>query len=318
MKKAAIIILSILIIGLSASALYIYKIINSVHRTILVDDKGNPLDREGMEIATDAPNQEETGVKNILLIGVDTRKNEKPHSDTMIIASIDHKNKTLKLTSIMRDTWLAIPGRNDNRINTAIFTGGPLLALKTVNFNFKMDIEDYITVDFNSFMTVIDEVGGVQIDVKDSEIRSINREIAWHNFISDRKPSPLLTRSGLQTLDGCQALSYSRIRDVGNYDWERTSRQRKVLNEIFKKGKDISVTKVPGLINKILPNVDTSLSNTELIQLGISIINFRKNEIEEYRIPANNTYTDEYRGEALVIIPDIKKNTKLLHEFIYG
>ncbi len=317
-KKIFIAALSFLLIFLCASALYINNLLNSVNRTILVNDEGKPVTRKDLNISTDAPKEEDTGIKNILLIGIDQRRNEKSHSDTMLIASIDSNNEVVKLTSLMRDLWVPIPGRYDDRINTAYFRGGPLLTIKTVNFNFKMDIEDYIAVDFESFKDIIEAVGGVEVDVKNTELRSVNEEIQWHNSLSKRKPSPPLKQAGLQTLDGCQALSYARIRNVGNSDWDRTRRQRYVMSQIFKKCKQMPVTKIPGIVRKILPNIETSLTNSEIIELGNAILKYRNNEIVEYRVPASRTYSDEYRGKALVIIPDIEENTKLLHEFIYG
>ncbi len=317
-KKIMITILTLLLVILIVSGFVIYGMMDSVNRKILVDEHGNPLDREGKGIGINAPNKEDTGVINILLLGVDKRTNETPRSDTMIIASIDKKNKSIKLTSVMRDTWIPIPGRSDNRINTAFLYGGPALAIKTVNTNFNLDIEDYIAVDFEAFKDIIDVVGGVEIDVKQKELWYVNKEIQWQNSISNKAPSPTLTSPGLQTLDGCQALAYSRIRKVGNSDWERTARQREVLNQVFKKSKEISITKVPNLVNKILPKVETSLSSSQIIDLGISIMNYRKNEIEQFRIPADGAYTDEYKGKLLVIVPDMQKNKDMLHEFIYG
>ena len=322
MKKFLIIILSVLLIILAGTGFYINSILDQVGKTAIIDkDTGEIVDTpEEKGISSNAPTIKETGIINILLMGNDRRsKEETGHSDSMMIASIDKKQKVVKITSLMRDMYVPIPGKKDNRINTAYLYGGPALSIKTVNTNFNMNIEDYISVDFFALEEIINQVGGVPIDIKKSEIKVINQYINNLNNISDgTEKADRITSSGLQTLTGRQAVAYSRVRYVGRDDFERTERQRKVLNEIFKAGKAISITKVPDLIGTFLPNVETSLSKAEILDIAIAMLGFNTQDIEQFRIPTDSTYKDEWVGEMLVLKPDIEANKKLLHEFIFG
>lgn len=322
MKKFIKIMLIIILVALLGSAGYIYTLLDSIKEAGLVNpDTGKPIkDPSELGIGPSAPDSSETGVINIMLFGTDNRnKNQKSRSDAMMIASIDKNNKTVKITSLMRDMYVPIPGQQDNRINTAYIYGGPSLSIKTVNLLFNMDITDYISVDFFSLEMIIDEVGGVPIEVKKREVKEINklaREL--DQIINDGTSTPPLTEAGLQVLSGRQAVSYSRIRSVGRDDFERTERQRRVLNELFKKGKSLPLTKVPGLVSKLLPEVETSLTKTEIVDLAVAMIGFSTSDIEQFRLPADGHYKDETIRKMRVLNPNIEKNKELLHEFIYG
>jgi len=309
---------------LTSTAAYIYKILDLIQQSPLIDpDSGDPIGndpdarKKALGIPDDAPSG--TGVVNILLLGLDNRsKNEPGHSDAIMIASIDKVNRTIKLTSLMRDMYVSIPGKNNNRINTAYFMGGPSLAIKTINSNFKLNIEDYAIVDFFALEEIIDKVDGIPIDVKQNEIKYINQYIDELNKISrDGTWTPYIESPGLQTLTGRQAVAYSRVRYVGRDDFERTERQRRVMNELFKKAASVGVTRLPDLVTTILPNVETSMTKNEIISLGIAVLGFGKKDLEQFRIPADGTFSDEYVGKMLVLMPDLEENTRLLHEFIY-
>lgn len=322
MKKVLIITLTILLIVLIGSGAYIYNMLNQIQENPVVNpDTGEPVKNRGeLGINDNAPVTKDTGIKNILLLGIDSRTKDEPaRSDSIMIASIDKKNSTVKITSLMRDMYVPIPGKKDNRINTAYIFGGPSLSIKTINTNFNMDIEDYVEVDFFSLETIINEVGGVPIEIKRAEVKVINQYINNLNDIStDGTKTPRVTTSGIQTLTGRQAVAYCRIRYVGRDDFERTERQRRVLNELFKKGKSIGLSNIPNLVAKILPDVQTSLSKTEIIELGIAMLGFSTENLEQSRIPADSSYSDEWVGDMLVLKPDLVKNTELLHNFIYG
>ena len=257
---------------------------------------------KSLEIAKDAPKEEATGVLNILLFGLDRRsKNEASRSDTIIIASIDTKNKTVKLSSIMRDLYLAIPGKSDNRINAAYAFGGPELAIRTVNKNFNMDITRYVTVDFFGLPDIVDKIGGVDINVNKDEISLLN-----------------ITKPGLQHLNGTQALAYARIRHVGNNDFERTERQRTVLTALFDKAKSQGISKVAALAAVVIPYIETNISKSEMMDFGIKVMGFGKTNLQQLRIPADGTYKNKTINGMQVLVPDLQKNTDLLHNFIFG
>ena len=307
MKKTIIIIISVLLVGLLGVGGYAYfymnSLLNQVKQTPLSKQNSSPAELvKSLEIAKDAPKEEATGVLNILLFGLDRRsKNEASRSDTIIIASIDTKNKTVKLSSIMRDLYLAIPGKSDNRINAAYAFGGPELAIRTVNKNFNMDITRYVTVDFFGLPDIVDKIGGVDINVNKDEISLLN-----------------ITKSGLQHLNGTQALAYARIRYVGNNDFERTERQRTVLTALFDKAKSQGISKVATLAAVVLPYIETNISKSEMMDFGIKVMGFGKTNLQQLRIPADGTYKNKTINGMQVLVPDLQKNTDLLHNFIFG
>jgi LCP family protein required for cell wall assembly len=216
----------------------------------------------------------------------------------------------------MRDMYVPIPDKEDNRINAAYAKGGPSLAIKTINTNFGLDIRNYVTVDFFGLEKLIDKAGGVEINVSNAEASVLNSYMSELNRLNgDTEPG---VKGGLQTLSGRQAVAYSRIRYVGNSDYERTERQRRVLNELFKRIKSQGVIKLPGVINTILPYVETSLSNAEILDLAMEAMKFNTNDIDQFRLPVNGMYTSQKIRGMAVLVPDIEQNKNKLLEFIYG
>jgi LCP family protein required for cell wall assembly len=155
---------------------------------------------------------EEQGIINIMLVGLDGRENDQDaRTDSIILATLDTNNKRVKLTSFMRDMYVPIPGYKGNRINAAYFFGGPELLMKTMNEDFGLNIQYYVSIDFKAFQQLVDKMGGIDIEVKDYEVDEINKYIKEVNGVN----STLLQGAGFQHLNGQQALSYSRIRHVG-------------------------------------------------------------------------------------------------------
>lgn len=315
MKKFLIITLTLLIVALVGTGMYAYSLLGSIPRTSLTDTKP-----EDLGISESSPKEKETGVVNILLFGLDRRdvSEKQPRSDSMMIATIDKSNQKLKLTSLMRDMYVSIPGKRDHKLNSAYAFGGPALAIKTVNSNFNLSIDKYAAVDFFALEQIIDILGGVDIDLKNEEVKFLNSALAeLNNLDKTGKKSPNVTNGGLQTLDGKQAVAYSRIRYVGRDDFERTERQRRVLSQLFDKVSSMNAAKATKLASTILPHVETNMTNTEIISLGTSVLGFKDKKIYQYRIPVDGTFTPETRSKMSVLVPDLPANNKLLHEFIY-
>ncbi|MFU0800618.1 MAG: LCP family protein [Xylanivirga thermophila] len=321
MKKFLTTILIILIIALVGAGAYTAIQLNRIKETPLDEiDGDNKITEKDLGISDSAPDEKDTGVINILLFGVDRRtENEKPRSDSIMIATIDKKYKCVKLTSIMRDTFLPIPGKEDNRINAAYAFGGPSLAIRTVNSNFNMDIQRYVTVNFQGMEKIIDTLGGVEIELTKGEPKVLNQYLDELNKLDkEGKKSPYIKNTGLQKLDGKQAVAYCRIRYVGNGDYKRTERQRTVLNELFKKAKTVSPMKIPELVTTIIPYIETNMSKTEMLTLGASVMGFKDKELKQFRLPVEGAYTGKKIRGMEVLVPDIEANTNLLHSFIYG
>lgn len=278
-----------------------------------------PIDEDkDLGISDDAPVEDE--ITNILLFGLDSRvEGQRSRSDTIMIATLDSKENKIKLTSIMRDTYVSIPGREDNRINAAYAFGGPELAMRTINENYNMNISKYVTVDFFSLERVINALGGVEIEVKDYEVKALNNGIKnLNNLHKDDSDSPLIEGPGRHKLDGRQAVAYARIRKVGNGDFERTDRQRTVLKSLIQKSASLNPLKAHSLLSTLLPEVETNLTKTEIIKLGYAGLKSAKNSVEELRLPYEGTYEHRNIRGMAVLVPNMEKNREILHDFIYG
>ncbi len=259
----------------------------------------------------------DASITNIALFGVDQREDEACRSDVIMIATVDKRHNKVKLTSVMRDSYVPIDGYGSNKINAAYFYGGPTLAVKTLNQVFDLEITDYVTVNFSEMAAIVDAVGGVRIDVSEEERLDAN-----HNMIEQSaqsgKPVDTIEQAGYQTLSGMQAVAYARIRHVGNADYDRTGRQREVMEQIFEKGKSMNPLEYPALIKQMLPLVETSLELDEILDLaGIML---RDVTFEDLRLPCNE---DLINGGSLVIdgvdylYYDLDAASDKLHQFIY-
>lgn len=260
------------------------------------------------------------GVFNILLIGIDSRQNNsRGRSDSMILISINKKSKKIIATSIMRDSYVQIAGHKNNRINAAFAFGGADLLIDTISQNFKIKIDRYAYINFFSFMDIVDSVGGVTLDVSEKEIPVINGYVKELNRLTNQSEgTDYLTTPGTLDLNGKQALGYARNRYVGHSDFERTARQRRVLEQIFNKAKKLNVVQLNSLLNKILPDVTTNLTEGELLNYVLSSPTFMKYDVEQFRIPMDNAYKGlRIRGMAVLGL-DFEKNVKELQSRIYG
>ncbi len=258
---------------------------------------------------------------NILLLGTDAGDPDQPgRTDAMIIASINMLNGELKLTSIMRDTYVRIAGHGSNKITSANWFGGVDLTLKTVNEAFGMNITHYAMVDFSSFAYIVDAIGGIEMTVSEAEMKSMNQLMSDMRVLYPNIDLPKndLTEFGENIhLDGMQTLAYSRIRKLDS-DYQRTSRQREVLGAILKK---VSSLRDIGTLYELLEigfsYTRTSLSKSDIVLLGMKVLS-NGIQYEELRLPAEGAYTATRINEMDVLNPDLEKNTAILHEFIYG
>jgi polyisoprenyl-teichoic acid--peptidoglycan teichoic acid transferase len=230
---------------------------------------------------------------NILIMGIDAMKevNDSYSADSIMVATIDKYNKKLKLTSIMRDSLVTVEGYGDTKLKYAYSFGGPQLLVKTVNQNFNMNIKNYVKVDFFDVEKIIDYLGGVQINVESAEVNILNDYQKNISSLESKSYTPI-KKSGLQTLNGMQAVAYSRIRYVGNYDFERTERQRRVMTEVLKKFSDKNALELAGVADKLLPLVETSLGKSEIIGLGSYIVLNKLTKPIQFRVPTDKTYHD--------------------------
>lgn len=258
-------------------------------------------------------------VINILLVGEEAigAGESRGRTDCIMIASINVKQKALKLTSLMRDMYVQIPGWSDNKLNAAYHNGGIPLLKETLEKNFDILIDGSVLVNFDGFESIIDKLGGVEITLTDSEARYLNST----NYISN--PSYRNVRSGTQTLNGNQALGYSRVRyrkasSGESDDFGRTSRQRTVLNAVFEKYKSKNVAELVLILNDILPLVTTDISKADMISYIGTVVTLGTTELETHRVPMDNEYSSANIRGMSVLLPNMLTNVEELHKFIFG
>ena len=262
------------------------------------------------------------GITNILLLGSDARDGDKgSRTDAMMIFTIDTVNESLKLTSLARDTYVNVPGHGDTKLTHAYYYGGVELLTETIEENFGLDIDNYALVDFESFMYIIDAVGGVSVDVKESEIKEINKFIPeTYKWYKDKKGEmELIDSPGLQLLNGYQALSFSRIRK-NDSAFERDRRQRDVMQAMLGGIKSMSALEYPKLLHAVLPYLTTNMRSTDIVSLGISVIKMGGFNIKQFEFPiVNSPHSTEgkYKNAGWVIKFD-DESVDILQDFIFN
>ncbi len=255
---------------------------------------------------------------NIALFGLDRRsKEEKSRADSIMVANINFETKTINLVSILRDTLVDIKGHGRDKLNHSYAYGGPELSMETINLNFDLDINKYVSVDFFSLAKVIDIIGGVDIDLKDYEANQINQNL---NEINNIEKLPARTDyiqgSGLKTLNGRQAVAYCRIRKVGNGDYERTQRQRNVLKAILVKYEKLDSGKRFEVSMEMMSQVTTNIPINDIKELQSKILNDKDFTINQHMIPFEGSFETKIIDKKWVIDANMQENIKQIHEYL--
>jgi len=255
---------------------------------------------------------EDNRIINILLVGSDKRATwtQTGRSDSAMIATLDLKHKKLKLTSLMRDMYLTIPGYGENRFNAAYSFGGVSLMYETIASNFGIRLDGYAVVDFSAFKKVINTIGGVKITLTDEEYQYLTTAY--------KKGSVLDLQPGTNVMNGTQALAYTRIRQDAQGDFGRTERQRKVLQAIFTEAKSLSLSELIELAEELMPCISTDLSNDQIMSYMQSVLMLGTTEIDQMRIPVDNSYEQRRINNKAVLVPEMETNVNALQDFIYN
>ena len=250
-----------------------------------------------------------SAVTNILLIGVDSRSGDTySRSDTMMLVSLNKHTDKIILTSFMRDMYVDIPGEYSTKINASCAYGGPELVADTIEYNFNIDIDNYILVSFDVFETIVDELGGIEVDVTEAEADYM------HGSFVDL---PDMQYGEDIHMNGYEALWYSRIRKLDS-DFNRTERQRKVIKAILDKALHSSPKALYSAACETLPQVVTDLTKSDIISLGMSLPGYLLGvDVQEQRIPADDTWSYGTRDGSSVIVVDFDANISLLESTIY-
>lgn len=275
------------------------------------------------ETGESAPDWGMEGYKNIALFGVDAGGTR---SDTIIIASINEKTHDVKMCSVYRDTYLNVDSMTNpvyNKANSAYSKGGPEQSIRMLNMNLDMNVDDFITVDFDALEDVIDDLGGVEINVQPEEVDYINdyqfsivMDLGGpkEGKITNPRNFTAVTQSGPQLLNGLQATAYCRIRYTAGSDFRRTERQREVISQILSRAKK-NPGKLNAILDDVLPRIKTSFSATELLGYAAQIGSY--NIVDTKGFPFENV-TGKIGGQSMVVPTTLSSNVNEMHTFLFG
>lgn len=282
MKRIVLSLFTILVLLFGIYSCTAFSIIGNINK----QNDGNRL-RTGNALSR-------SYVRNVLIIGTDGRSpDEQGRSDSMILLSLNSRSNKIILTSFMRDCYVNISGYGMDKLNASYSYGGAELLMDTIESNFMIKIDDYITVNFISFAGIIDAVGGIDIDVSDDEAQEINNILfsEVNGLMGDDQWADFLDGGGKLHLNGKQALSYARIRYVGNSDFERTSRQREVITKIIPKA--VNPVAIGRISKNVIPKVSTNMSSVEMYLLSLRLPFAVRYDVSQIQIPAENTFYPE-------------------------
>lgn len=311
-KRVAFILIGLIVTICLSGFGYVYFKLNKMY---VKDEAVKSTEEQGTMVE---------GITNILLVGTDGKYIEKwNRSDSMMVVTIDSKNKDIRISSIARDTYVDIPGYSTEKLTHAYAYEGIDLLKEVFKVNFDLDIDKYIAVNFSSFMEIIDEIGGVVVDVPESGLKSINSMIdACYNYYSDKDSvgeKEYLTHAGTQRLNGYQALAFSRIRYTDSA-FHREARHREVAESVYKEFAQKGVETYKKCAEIILNNTKTNISPIEMMNLAYTVLKINDKDIDQFQFPL-----EEYRNghiinkqKGWVLEWDKEPNLEAWHKFIFG
>ena len=310
-KKVAFILIGVIVTICLSGFGYVYFKLNKMY---VKDEAVKSTEEQGTMVE---------GITNILLVGTDGEYVEKGNrSDGMMVVTIDSKNKDIRISSIARDTYVDIPGYSTEKLTHAYAYEGIDLLREVFKVNFNLDIDKYIAVNFVSFMDIMDELGGVEVNVEEKDIKEINKYIdACYGYYKnkDEKDKEYITKSGVQRLNGYQALAFSRIRYTDSA-FARDNRHREVAESVYKEFAQKGVETYKKCADIILNNTKTNISPIEMMNLAYTVLKINDKDIEQFQFPL-----EEYRNghiinkqKGWVLEWDKEPNLEAWHKFIFG
>jgi len=259
-----------------------------------------------------------TGIFNLLLIGVDTdNESLKGRSDTMLLASLNARTGDMRLISFMRDTYVSIPGKGHNKLNAAYSFGGAELLIQTLEHNFGVHVDGYLSVNYSLMVDLVDEIGGVTLTVSKDELPKLNGILEYYNYQHhiDEETGRLLTH-GTQTLTGLQTMSYARIRKLDS-DFVRVERQQRVVLAIYKKICQLDFAKLADIALRYMGRVGTDITLAKATELMLTLLSLDEVKTASLRIPSNGAYSSQTINESYYIVPKLTRCREDIHQFLY-
>ena len=297
LKVAILVTLSILLVLVLAAVGFVYLMFSRLNRP--------EIDIHQYSTASDPEVASMPDVMNILLIGVD--KNDdgtNGRSDSMMLVSLNSKQKTMKMVSFLRDTYVDIPTVGMEKLNVAYMTGGASLTMQTLRNNFLVSVDRYVEIDFENFASIIDAMGGIEVEINQAEADYLN-EVRGENL-----------SAGTNHMRGALALYYSRMRYLDS-DFARTSRQRQVIGCMMDKIQQMGPVEAVSFIWNCMPYITTNLSNGELTALATQALDITNYETGTLYIPYKDMYENDRNEAGDVLVPDLEANQDKLQEFLY-
>lgn len=318
------IVLSILLISSGSLCIVAYSYFNRINFENITEESETSYDKN-RQINDEKVNAyngtllNDPMILNIMLFGADTRKGQSSgQSDTMILFSIDTRHKKLKMLSIMRDTYVEVPGHENNKINSSFFYGGASLAVQAVQRNYGIKIDRYAVVDFKSFRSIIDTLGGIDVELRDEEIDYINWQCWVNGQVDTRDELDISSFDFYENeegdyvakvhLNGRQALWHARNRGqegiCSGDDYTRTQRQRTVMSILINRLKQADLATVMSIIYEIGPMITTNLKTSEITNLATNITTYLKYDIIAQSAPEYSSFGVDFYYDSLLINGD--------------
>lgn len=312
LKKLFLLLLIVALTAAGGSFLYFHVLSSRLNRS---DDVTSAQLANYVQLPSDAPAwnvKSDNSIMNILLLGVDENKDGSDgRSDSNMLLSIDSKSKTIRLVSFLRDSYLEIPTVGKDKLNAAYASGGVALTMQTLENNYRVNIDQYVSVDFDDFAAAIDKMGGLDVPMSEATCKAENENMGSH-----------LT-AGVNHLNGKLCLYYARIRhatdEFGHDDYGRTGRQRQIVELMLQKIKSMNLLDANKILYDYLPYIHTNLSDSQLMYLASIGASLSDYQTEAQQIPAPNTFDDGVKIDGSDVIDlDLEKNCTVLREFLYG
>lgn len=275
-------------------------------------DSGQEIEIEQAEEAQ----EEKHDVETIALFGVDSRSDQLgkgTRSDSIMLAEIDHDEKKIKLASIYRDSYVSIDDHGFDKINHAHSFGGPGLAVNTLNKNFDLQIQKYVTINFHGICELVDDLGGIEMTLTSEEASYLNKYVKELNRI-EGSSSDYIEDGGTYLLDGTQALAYSRIRYTAGGDYRRAERQRAVLMKMFDKIKEMSPVELTKLVRKYMKEVNTNLKVADVLKYAYYAAQYSISDTQAF---PTKLWGGKLNGIWYAVPVTLESNAIELHEYLY-
>lgn len=307
-RRILVLVIEVIILAaLSVVAYGIFKLGSLNHLSLNVDNNG----------------WTQEGYTNIALFGTDSREGatengEPVRSDTIIVASLNNETKEVKLVSVYRDTMLEQEGQHYDKANVAYAQGGPEEAVNMLNRNLDLDIEDYVSVNFLAMADVVDALDGVDIELTDEEVVHMNNYCVETSEVTGKSYERIEPEvGGTYHLNGVQAVSYARIRYTAGGDFTRTERQRLLIEKVVEKAKDAGIVKINEIIDAVLPEVSTSLSASEILQMVVGVFDYTLGDSKGFPFDSATPESVPGYSGSYVVPVGLENNVIQLHEFLF-